>query len=247
MSDAPDPAGNSQDTAAARRTRMVEDQIVRRGIRDPDVIAAMRAVPRHLFVPDELVGAAYEDSPLPIGFGQTISQPYMVALMTELLEADVRSRVLEVGAGSGYQTAVLAELAGEVYAVERIPALVEQARERLARLGYRNARVALGDGTHGWPEHAPYDGILVAAAAPEAPPPLLAQLAEGGRLVIPLGDAHRDQMLTVYERRGTEFRVERALRCRFVPLLEGDVEGDETLGDDADVNPGAEGDATEGD
>lgn len=231
MSDEPDPAGRDQDSAAARRLEMVELQIVRRGIRDPEVIAAMRAVPRHLFVPDDLVAAAYEDSPLPIGFGQTISQPYMVALMTELLEADVRSRVLEVGAGSGYQTAVLAELAGEVYAVERIPVLVEQARERLARLGYRNAHVALGDGTHGWPDHAPYDGILVAAAAPEAPPPLLAQLAEGGRLVIPLGDAHRDQMLTVYERRGAEFHVERALRCRFVPLLEGEVAGDETLGE----------------
>ncbi len=200
--------GGAADTAAAGRARMVERQLVERGIRDPDVLAAMRAVPRHLFVPDDLQHAAYDDSPLPIGFGQTISQPYMVACMTELLRVNVRSRVLDVGAGSGYQTAVLAELAGEVLALERIAALEEQARERLERMGYDNVTVRLGDGSQGWPERAPFDGIMVAAAAPEAPPPLLEQLAEGGRLVIPLGDAHRDQILTVYERRGGDFIIE---------------------------------------
>ncbi len=143
----------------------------------------------------------------------------MVACMTELLRVNVRSRVLDVGAGSGYQTAVLAELAGEVFALERIAALEEQARERLERMGYDNVTVRLGDGSQGWPEHAPFDGIMVAAAAPEAPPPLLEQLAEGGRLVIPLGDAHRDQILTVYERRGDDFIIEQGLRCRFVPLI----------------------------
>jgi protein-L-isoaspartate(D-aspartate) O-methyltransferase len=214
--------GDAQDSAAARRLEMVERQLAGRGVRDPDVLAAMRAVPRHLFVPEDLQHAAYDDSPLPIGFGQTISQPYMVAYMTELLRVNVRSRALDVGAGSGYQTAVLAELAGEVYAVERIAALEEQARERLATMGYDNVVMLLGDGSAGWSEHAPYDGIMVAAAAAQAPPPLLEQLAEGGRLVVPLGEAHRDQVLTIYERHGDDFVVERALRCRFVPLI-GDL------------------------
>ena len=147
-----------------RRLRMVEDQIVARGLRDEDVLAAMRSVPRHLFVPDDLVAEAYADSPLPIGLGQTISQPYMVAIMTALLGVDVRSRVLEVGAGSGYQTAVLAEVAGEVCAVERLAPLAERARAVLARLGYGNVRLAIGDGARGWHELAPFQGILVAAA-----------------------------------------------------------------------------------
>ncbi len=198
---------------------MVEDQVVRRGVNDRDVLAAMRAVPRHLFVADDMAHAAYDDSPLPIGFGQTISQPYMVAYMTDLLHVNVRSRVLDVGAGSGYQTAVLAELAGEVYAVERIAELAQQAKVRLDTLGYRNVEVRRGDGTAGWPEHAPFDGIMVAAAADEAPPPLLDQLAESGRLVIPLGPTHGEQVLTVFERRGGGLHVERALRCRFVPLV----------------------------
>jgi len=240
--------GGAADTAAARRAHMVERQLVERGIRDPDVLDAMRAVPRHLFVPDDLQHAAYDDSPLPIGFGQTISQPYMVACMTELLRVNVRSRVLDVGAGSGYQTAVLAELAGEVLALERIAALEEQARERLERMGYDNVTVRLGDGSQGWPERAPFDGIMVAAAAPEAPPPLIEQLAEGGRLVIPLGDAHRDQILTVYERRAGDFIIEQALRCRFVPLIAaaagmtkvgpGEGEGLEADGDGGDEDPG---------
>jgi len=198
---------------------MVEEQLVRRGVRDEDVLAAMRSVPRHLFVPAGLTPEAYADSPLPIGYGQTISQPYMVALMTSLLEADVRSRVLEIGSGSGYQTAVLAEVAGEVYAIERIVPLAEGARVTLARLGYRNARIVIGDGTQGWPEEAPFDAILVAAAAPEAPPPLLEQLADGGRLVMPLGPPARDQTLMVFERDGAAISERRDTRCRFVPLV----------------------------
>lgn len=148
-----------------RRLAMVERQLVRRGIRDEAVLAAMRSVPRHLFVPPALSAEAYADTPLPIGLGQTISQPYMVALMTALLEVDVRSRVLEVGAGSGYQTAVLAEVAGEVFALERLAALAEGARAALALLGYANVRLGIGDGSRGWPELGPFDGILVAAAS----------------------------------------------------------------------------------
>ncbi|HOT23895.1 MAG TPA: protein-L-isoaspartate(D-aspartate) O-methyltransferase [Thermoleophilia bacterium] len=235
-------AGGADDYAA-RRARMVEDQLVRRGVRDRDVLAAMRAVPRHLFVSDDLRHAAYDDTPLPIGFGQTISQPFMVARMTELLHVNVRSRVLDIGAGSGYQSAVLAELAGDVFAVERIPALAEQARERLTKLGYRNVQVLAGDGTAGWPEHAPYDGIMVAAAAAEVPPALIDQLAEGGRLVIPLGPTHGEQVLTVYERRDGDVRVERTLHCRFVPLV-GARQRDawsRDHEDDASDGPGDEG------
>ena len=155
-----------------RRLRMVEEQLLRRGLHDEDVLAAMRSVPRHLFVPGEAGADAYADTPLPIGLGQTISQPYMVALMTSLLQVDVRSKVLEVGAGSGYQTAVLAEVAGEVYAIERLAPLAERARAVLARLGYSNVHLAIGDGARGWHEHAPFQGILVAAAADEVPPEL---------------------------------------------------------------------------
>jgi protein-L-isoaspartate(D-aspartate) O-methyltransferase len=202
-----------------RRQRMVRDQIVARGLRDETVLAAMRSVPRHLFVPDYLQDEAYGDTPLPIGYGQTISQPYMVALMTALLRADVRSTVLEVGSGSGYQTAVLAEVAGRVFAVELLAPLAERARRVLARLGYGNARTAIGDGSRGWREQAPFDGILVAAAAKEAPHELLEQLADGGRLVIPLGKPHRDQVLTVFERQGDAWTQRRDTLCRFVPLL----------------------------
>jgi protein-L-isoaspartate(D-aspartate) O-methyltransferase len=202
-----------------QRARMVDEQLIGRGLRNDAVIAAMRSVPRHLFVPSELAGQAYADAPQPIGLGQTISQPYMVALMTELLEIDVRSRVLEIGAGSGYQTAVLAEVAGEVFALERLAPLAERARAVLARLGYQNTRVAIADGVTGWPELAPFTAVLVAAAAPQAPPALLRQLSEGGRLVMPLGHAHHDQVLTVFQRIGDEFRERRETRCRFVPLV----------------------------
>ena len=209
------------DTAdyGVRRTHMVDDQLVARGLRSDDVLAAMRSVPRHLFVLSELVTEAYVDAPLSIGLGQTISQPYMVALMTELLGVDVRSRVLEIGAGSGYQTAVLAEVAGEVYALELLAPLAERARAVLARLGYQNTHTAIADGSRGWPEMAPFDAVLVAAAASQAPPALLRQLSDGGRLVMPLGHPHRDQVLTVFQRVGDEFRERRDTRCRFVPLV----------------------------
>lgn len=202
-----------------RRLRMVEDQIVARGLRDEDVLAAMRSVPRHLFVPDDLVAEAYADSPLPIGLGQTISQPYMVAIMTALLGIDVRSRVLEIGSGSGYQTAVLAEVSGEVCAVERLAPLAERARAVLARIGYDNVRLAIGDGARGWHELAPFQGILVAAAADEVPPELLGQLADGGRLVVPVDRDHGDQVLTIIERVGDSFEERHDTRCRFVPLV----------------------------
>jgi len=202
-----------------RRARMVDEQLVARGLQNADVLAAMRAVPRHLFVPPELVVKAYVDAPLPIGLGQTISQPYMVALMTDLLGVDVRSRVLEIGAGSGYQTAVLAEVAGEVYALELLAPLAERARAVLARLGYQNTHAAIADGSGGWPEMAPFDAVLVAAAAAQAPPALLRQLVDGGRMVVPLGHPHGDQVLTVFQRAGDEFRERRDTRCRFVPLV----------------------------
>ena len=213
---------------AVRRLRMVEEQLVRRGLREENVLAAMRSVPRHLFVPVEAEKDAYTDTPLAIGLGQTISQPYMVALMTALLEVDVRSRVLEIGAGSGYQTAVLAEVAGEVYAVERLAPLAERARALLARLGYANVHLAIGDGAKGWHEQAPFQGILVAAAADEVPPELLGQLADGGRLVVPVGRGRGrgDQVLTIIARNGDAFEERHDTRCRFVPLVR-DVSPDE--------------------
>jgi len=202
-----------------RRHLMVVEQIESRGLHDGDVVAAMRTVPRHLFVPKEIEDQAYEDGALPIGHGQTISQPYIVALMTSLLQVNVRSSVLEVGSGSGYQTAILAELAGQVYTIERVPELAEGARQVLDKLGYHNVTVVVGDGSLGLPEHAPYDRIMVTAAAPEAPPPLLEQLAAGGILVAPIGPAGRDQVLTSFTRAGDTFRQERSVPCRFVPLL----------------------------
>ena len=225
-----------------RRLRMVEEQLVRRGLRDEDVLSAMRSVPRHLFVPEAAVEDAYADSPLPIGLGQTISQPYMVALMTALLEVDVRSRVLEIGAGSGYQSAVLAEVAGEVFAIERLAPLAERARATLDRLGYANIRLAIGDGARGWHEQAPFQGILVAAAADEVPPELLGQLADGGRLVIPVGRGRGEQVLTIIERDGDAFVERHDTRCRFVPLIR-DVSPDDRRaaalrGSGADVDAG---------
>jgi protein-L-isoaspartate(D-aspartate) O-methyltransferase len=202
-----------------RRHVMVSEQIESRGLHDGDVIAALRTVPRHLFVPKEIEDQAYEDGALPIGHGQTISQPYIVALMTSLLQVNVRSTVLEVGSGSGYQTAILAELAGHVFTVERVPELAEGARQVLEKLGYHNVTIVVGDGSLGLTEHAPYDRIMVTAAAPEAPPPLLDQLAVGGRLVAPIGPAGRDQVLTAVTRVGEGFREEKSVPCRFVPLL----------------------------
>lgn len=202
-----------------QRTRMVEHQIEARGISDPRVLQAMRTVPRHEFVPGSLRAAAYDDSALPIGEGQTISQPYIVALMTELLVLEPGDRVLEVGTGSGYQAAVLAEIGAEVYTIEIIPSLADTARKLLARLGYRNITVRCGDGYHGWPDQAPFDAIIVTAAPDQPPPALVDQLKPGGRLVMPLGPPQRTQELVLITKSGDgTVRQERVALVRFVPL-----------------------------
>jgi len=203
---------------AAERTRMVRTQLEARGVRDERVLEAMRAVPRHLFVPEDQREAAYEDGPLPIGHGQTISQPYIVAVMTELLAPGPDDVVLDVGTGSGYQAAVLARLAKRVYSIEIVPELAQSAREQLETLGYTNVEVFTGDGWAGLPKLAPFDGILVAAAAPDVPAPLLAQLAVGGRLAVPVGGLGI-QMLTLVERTDTGLERWTEGGCRFVPLI----------------------------
>jgi len=212
------PPENDDRDGARRRHRMVEEQLRRRGISDPRVLSAMESVPRHCFVGENARWAAYDDEPVAIGLGQTISQPYMVARMTELLDLDPTSRVLEVGTGSGYQAAVLAELAAEVWTLERHPELAERARLLLNDLGYRNVHVLVGDGSLGLPERAPFDAIIVTAAAPRVPAPLLDQLADGGRLVIPVGD-RGVQQLRLIRRRDQEFVETDVLACRFVPLV----------------------------
>jgi len=208
----------SSDRFAAQRAAMVEQQIARRGITDPRVLEALRQVPRHLFVPPEYASWAYGDGPLPIGSGQTISQPYIVALMTELLRLTGNERVLEIGTGSGYQTAVLARLAAEVYSVERHAALSGEAARRLEHLGAGNVHLRVGDGTLGWPEHAPYDGVLVTAAAPQMPEALLSQVKDGGRLVIPVG-GRGSQRLECWQRRGRDFHKRVVSAVAFVPLI----------------------------
>jgi len=200
------------------RRRMVDLQIAGRGIRDPRVLAAMTEVPRHLFVPPPYDRDAYADTPLPIGNGQTISQPYIVALMTELLHPGPEDRVLEIGAGSGYQAAILARLAAQVVTIERIGAVAAQARANLAAVGAKNVEVIEGDGTLGYPPSAPYNGILVTAATPEIPPPLTGQLADNGRLVAPVG-GRAVQDIVVRERHGSRFREERQEGVWFVPLI----------------------------
>jgi protein-L-isoaspartate(D-aspartate) O-methyltransferase len=200
------------------RERMVADQLVRRGIRDPRVLAALGKVPRHRFVDEALTSRAYGDYPLPIGERQTISQPYMVALMTEALELTGQERVLEVGTGSGYQTSILAELCSKVYSIERIKSLADRAIRRLDGLGYYNVLVRVGDGSLGWPDEAPFDAVLVAAAAPKVPETLLAQLALGGRLVMPVGDAY-SQVLRKAVRRETGIEWLDLGGCVFVKLI----------------------------
>ena len=207
----------SNDEYALMRKRMVEEQIAARGIRTPRVLAVMGSVLRHCFISPEDLVWAYADGPLPIGFGQTISQPYIVALMTELLELEATNRVLEVGSGCGYQAAVLGELVEDVHTVEVIPELALQAEKTLAGLRYTNVHVHTGDGSSGWPEAAPYNRILVAAAAPEVPQPLLDQLTEKGQLVIPVGSRHV-QHLEVWQRTGQEFNRRVNLEVCFVPL-----------------------------
>ncbi len=200
------------------RKRMVETQLKSRGIQDPGVLSAFLKVPRHKFVPPDLLDQAYRDGPLPIGYNQTISQPYIVAVMVQQANTGPGERVLELGTGSGYQAAILAELGSEVYTVERIPELAEQAETRLERLGYGKINVRLSNGTLGWEEQAPFDAIIVSAAAPKIPDPLLGQLAEGGRLIIPLDDGP-SQILSVVEHTPGGFRKHQGDRCTFVPLL----------------------------
>jgi protein-L-isoaspartate(D-aspartate) O-methyltransferase len=202
----------------AERRRMVDEQIEARGIADPRVLAAMRAVPRHEFVPADERAHAYEDRPLPIGDGQTISQPYIVALMTELAAVGPGSKVLEVGTGSGYQAAVLAACGAEVYSVEIVAALAKRAARDLARLGIEKVHVRSGDGYAGWPEAAPFDAIVVTAAAPHVPPALIEQLRIGARLVIPLGETWQEQRLQVHTRTRDGVEVHDVVPVRFVPM-----------------------------
>jgi protein-L-isoaspartate(D-aspartate) O-methyltransferase len=212
--DGDDPGGGF----ASARQKMIAEQLVTRGVRDPRVLAAMERVARHRFIDGALAGAAYEDRPLAIGFGQTISQPYMVARATELAAPREGDRALEVGAGSGYQAAVLAELCAEVFAIEIHPILAERARRALAASGVRNVVLESFDGSGGWPAHAPYDVIVVSAGAPRVPPLLVSELADGGRLVIPVG-GHDDQELAVIRRVGSEYETSYDTRCRYVDLL----------------------------
>jgi protein-L-isoaspartate(D-aspartate) O-methyltransferase len=203
---------------ARERERMVEEQLARRGITDERVLAAMRKVPRHRFVQEALRERAHGDHPLPIGEEQTISQPYIVGLMSSLLELTGREKVLEIGTGSGYQTAVLAELARRVCSIERLPRLAERARAVLESLGYANTWVRVADGTLGWPDEAPFDRILITAGGPSVPPALFAQLVDGGRMVLPIGDAE-NQVLTVVENAGGQMRTREAGDCKFVKLV----------------------------
>jgi protein-L-isoaspartate(D-aspartate) O-methyltransferase len=200
------------------RSKMVEEQIISRGIRDPRLISAMKKVPRHLFVEEALQGQAYSDHPLPIGEKQTISQPFMVALMTEALQLKEKEKVLEIGAGSGYQTAILAELAEKVFSIERIRSLAIRARQLLYDLGYLNFEIKIFDGTYGWAEEAPFDAIIVTAGAPDIPQPLLDQLAMGGRLVIPVGDAYVQDLMRVTKTK-EGIKKEDLGGCRFVRLI----------------------------
>jgi protein-L-isoaspartate(D-aspartate) O-methyltransferase len=199
-----------------RRLSMVATQIEARGIKNRLVLDAMRSVPRHLFVPESMRPDAYRDGPLPIGHRQTISQPYIVALMTELLEPDPEMKVLEIGTGSGYQAAVLAECVREVYSIEIVPELGKQAAELLDRLGYDNVHARIGDGYDGWPDQAPFDAIMVTAAPAEIPRPLLEQLAVGGRLVIPVGRGSQDLVVVTRTKDGFERRL--STPVRFVPM-----------------------------
>jgi len=206
------------------RKVMVVEQIEERGIRDRRVLEVMERVPRHEFVPEEYRAFAYEDSPLPIGEGQTISQPYIVALMTECLNLEGEEKVLEVGTGSGYQAAILSELAKEVYTIEIVGPLAERAEELLNNLGYRNVKVRCDDGYLGWEEYAPFDGIIVTCAPEHIPQPLIDQLAEGGRMVIPVGETQFPQVLKLVEKREGKVTMRNVVPVRFVPMTGDEVE-----------------------
>jgi protein-L-isoaspartate(D-aspartate) O-methyltransferase len=208
---------NEDEIMQKRLERMVESQIESRGVTDPAVLAAMRETPRWKFVPEDLKHRAFEDNPLPIGYDQTISQPYIVAYMTEALLLESDDRVLEIGTGSGYQAAVLAEIAAEVYTIEILPELGERAEETLTELGYENVHVLVGDGYEGWPEHAPFDAVIVTCAPDHVPEPLLEQLADGGRLVIPVGGTYPQELQRI-TRVGDDYETEFLTSVLFVPM-----------------------------
>jgi protein-L-isoaspartate(D-aspartate) O-methyltransferase len=210
------PDTNPKGDFKAMREKMVETQIKARGVKDPRVLSALLKVERHRFVPDKYLGSAYSDQPLPIGEGQTISQPYIVALMTELLELKGNDKVLEIGTGSGYQAAILAELAREVYTIEIIEPLASTARERLSELGYQNVKVKAGDGYLGWPEVAPFDAIIVTAAPDHIPKPLIEQLKEGGRMVLPVG-TFTQELKKIVKRSGRMETID-VIPVLFVPM-----------------------------
>lgn len=213
------PSTENSDRTELKRVRMLEEQIVSRGVSDKRVLDAMGSIQRHLFVDRSLEDIAYGDHPLPIGDGQTISQPFIVAWMTELLRLKSSDRVLEIGTGSGYQAAVLAEIVKEVYTIEIREKLKQHASALLSELGYKNIRTKYGDGYFGWEEHAPFDAIIITASANHIPPPLIKQLKDGGRLIIPLGSTLYYQTLTVITKRGSELDVEQLGGVAFVPMV----------------------------
>ena len=203
------------------REAMVKTQLEARGIRDSTILAAMRKVPRHKFVPANQVAYAYEDTPLPIGYEQTISQPFIVAYMTRIVKPKAGQTVLEIGTGSGYQAAVLAEIVKQVYTIEIIEPLGKEAAERLKNLNYKNIEVKIGDGYAGWKEHAPFDAIIVTAAAPYIPAPLKEQLKDGGRMIIPVGSSDEEQQLMLIEKSGNKYKSRSMMPVRFVPFRRG--------------------------
>lgn len=205
---------------AYQRSQMVKDQLETRGIKDPRVLAAMNTIPRHLFVPEKIQSQAYEDSAQPIGLGQTISQPYIVALMSEAARVSPQDKVLEIGTATGYQAAIMSQLAKEVYTIEIVAPLALSAQKRLASFGYNNVHVKIGDGNLGWQDHAPFDVILVTAQASEIPKPLLTQLNENGRLIMPVGDPEHQNLLRITKKEGS-FKVDNLGGVRFVPLIKG--------------------------
>jgi protein-L-isoaspartate(D-aspartate) O-methyltransferase len=206
------------DKYTAKRDKMVKQQIERRGVKDPVVLKAMRTVKRHEFVPADQTNNAYEDRPLPIGYGQTISQPYLVAYMTEVIKPQPNFKVLEIGTGSGYQAAVLSAIVKEVYTIEIITELSKSATEQLKKANCKNVQVKASDGYHGWKEHAPYDAIVVTAAAEHIPPPLIGQLKDGGKMVIPVGSSFMTQMLILVEKKKDSITTRNLLPVAFVPL-----------------------------
>jgi len=209
---------SGQDKYEKERISMVRQQIQSRGIKDKNTLTAMKAVPRHLFVPDDYKNDAYDDRPLPIGYGQTISQPYIVAFMTELLKVGSGDTVLEIGTGSGYQAAILAEFVNQVFTIEIVEKLGLSAREKLKTLKYRNVEVKIADGYDGWKEHGPFDGIVVTAASEYIPPPLIDQLKDGGRMIIPIGSPFSVQTLMLVTKRGKKITTESLMLVRFVPF-----------------------------